>query len=499
MVTPPRLASLLLLAAAAAAALAPRPAPAAPPPTALEVAREVDALLERAWKEAGVAPAPPSDEATLLRRLSLDLEGVIPEERTVAAVLSQPRGDAAARRTTWIRGLLHGQGYARTMAGRWANELIGRRAVLASLDAPEPEQTLVAWLSRQVAAGTRWDAVVRDLVAPGQERGGPAEYRARYGGRVAEVTGNLMRVFQGVSLQCAECHDHPYDEAITQRDFWGVAAFLAPGAQVAIPGLGERVGARFLGGEAPAPGADRARELARLLTAPGNPGFARATVNRVWAAFFGGAFQDPDDLAQRPRLPEVLERLERDFVASGHDLRRLCEVILSTRAYGLAASGPAAQKAAQQAVFARARLRPLSPEQLWASLARATGLDEDPDALRARRREFFRTFAGEAADDAADDAHTITQALSLLNGPVTNSVLRVGADGSPVMNRVLGLGTLDEQVASIYLRTVGRPPTRAERQALREASGGLSSDGRAQLLADLCWALLNSSEFVTNH
>ncbi|MCO5170740.1 MAG: DUF1549 and DUF1553 domain-containing protein [Planctomycetes bacterium] len=499
MVTAPRLASLLLLAVVAAAALAPRRAPAAPPPTAVEVAREVDALLERAWKEAGVAPSPPADDATLLRRLSLDLEGVIPEERTVAAVLSQRGGDAAARRATWIRALLHGQGYARTMAGRWANELVGRRVVFASLDAAEPEQTLVAWLSRQVAAGARWDAVVRDLVAPPQARGGPAEYRDRYGGRVAEVTGNLMRVFQGLSLQCAECHDHPYDDAFTQRDFWGVAAFLAPGPQVAIPGRGERVAARFLGGEAPAPGADRARELARLLTAPGNPGFARATVNRVWAAFFGRAFQDPDDVTQRPRLPEVLARLERDFVESGHDLRRLCEVVLSTRAYGLASTGPAATKAAQQEVFARARLRPLSPEQLWTSLARATGLEDDPDALRARRREFFRTFAGESADEVASDAYTITQALSLLNGPITNSVLRVGADGSPVMTRVLGLATLDEQVASIYLRTVGRAPTRAERQALRDASAGLSSDGRAQLLADLCWALLNSSEFVTNH
>ncbi len=504
-VRPLVLASLVLAIALAA----PGPAPAAPRPGAQEVAREVDALLAAAWREAGVEPAPAADEAVLLRRLSLDLEGVIPDERTVVAVLRhgdaadrRREGDVADRRAAWARGLLHGQGYARTMAARWANQLVGRRAVLEQDD--QDAATLVAWLTREVAKNTRWGAVVSELLAPPGERGGPAEYRARYGGRVAEVTGNVMRVFQGAPLACAECHDHPYHEQWKQRDFWGVAAFLAPSAPVAIPGLGARVGPRFLDGQAPAADADRGRELARLLTAPTNPAFARTTVNRVWSFFFGAAFQDPDDLTEAPRLPEVLARLERDFVESGHDLRRLCEVILSTRAYGLSAAGPAETKRAQTAVFARARLRPLSPEQLWASLARTTGLDElQDDAGRGRRealrREFFRTFADEAAGDAEGAEYTITQALSLLNGPLTNGVLRAGPDGSPALARVLALPSLDDQLAAVYLRAVGRAPTRGERQALRAAAGGLSSDERAQLVADVLWALLNSSEFVTNH
>lgn len=492
--------ALALAAVASSALLALPPAPAAPPPTptAQEVAREVDALLEAAWREAGVDPVGAADEATLLRRLSLDLEGVVPDERTVVALVAR-KGDVAERRAAWVRGLLLGQGHARTMATRWANLLVGRRAVL---EATGDGTSLAGWLAREVAKNTPWDQVVAELLAPSVERGGPAEYRARYGGRAAEITGNVMRVFQGTPLACAECHDHPYHEQWKQRDFWGVAAFLTRDPKVVVPGLDHLVGPRFLDGQVPAPDADRPRELARLLTDPANPAFARTTVNRVWSFFFGAAFQDPDDLTQPPRLPAVLARLERDFVESGYDLRRLCEVVLSTRAYGLSAAGPEKTKAAQLAVFARARLRPLAPEQLWASLERATGLEElTDDEGRARRdvlrAEFFRTFARD--DDAPDEAHTITQALRLLNGPFTNVVLRPGPQGSPAMGRILALPSLDQQLVTVYLRAVGRPPTRAERQALSSLARGMSSEEQARLVADVFWALLNSSEFVTQH
>ena len=239
----------LVLAALAAFAAATRAQeqPALPPPQ--QVAREVDLLLEAAWREAGVTPAAAADDAVLLRRLSLDVEGVIPDARTVAAVLAQ-RGDE--RRATWIKGLLRGQGFARSMATRWANQLVGRRAVLESLERPveERERTLVTWLTRQVATNAPWDTVVSELLSPTfADKGGPAEYRARYGGRVEEVTGNLMRVFQGQPLQCAQCHDHPYHDAWKQRDFWGIAAFLVREPQLTIPGTTDVVKPRFLGGE----------------------------------------------------------------------------------------------------------------------------------------------------------------------------------------------------------------------------------------------------------
>jgi hypothetical protein len=510
-----RLVSCVTLCAAAALAArvvlaAPAPADApAPLPAPQEVAREVDELLASAWKEGGVEPTEPADDAAFLRRLSLDVEGVVPEERTVAAVLAQAGKRDPARRAAWVHGLVRGQGFARSMATRWANLLVGRQAVL---EAEGRDGSLAGWLAIELGGDARWDAVIGDLLAPapaaaGMQPSGPATYRARYGGRIEEVVGNTLRVFQGLPLQCAQCHDHPYHEEWKQTDFWGVVAFLGPGPRLEVPGKGVAAPRRYLDGRGPPDGLDGPHALAALLTDAKNPYFARATVNRVWSFFLGRGFVDPDDVTQTSALPAVLERLERDFQASGHDLRRLCEVVLDTRAYGLSSAGPAGPRDAQLALFARAPLRPLSPEQLWASLARATGLEEAPASLKADqaeqararldqlRREFYRTFAAQLRD-GDPETYSVAQALSLLNGPLTNALLRP-AD-TPLMSRLLALGSLDEQLTSLYLRAVGRPPSRGERAALRGAAGR-SSDERTQLLQDLLWALVNSSEFGTNH
>lgn len=496
--------------------LAPATAPAAPPaaPPVADVVRELDLLLEAAWKDAGVEPAAPVTDAEWLRRVSLDVEGVIPEPSVVAALLSKPeRTDAktVARRGAHVRGLLRGQGYARTFAARFANLLVGRDRVLDEADQP---LALATWLGAQVAGNAPWDQVARGLLdAP--EQTGAAAYRARYGGQVEELAGNALRVLQGVQLQCAQCHDHPYHAEWTQVRFWETAALFAPdGGEVRIPGMavmGKRaapVTPRLaLTGQTPAKGTPPRAAVGALLTARDNPFFARALVNRVWAMFFGAAFQDPDDLTQAPRLPSVLDRLVADVVASGFDLRRLVEVVVSTRAYQTSSAGPAATRRAQEAVFARMRVRTLAPEQLWLSLARASGLEaelaaasgapgattEMVEAARGRlaglRREFYAVFAR----DGQDEDHAITEALALMNGPLAN----VRPAESAAFAEVLRLRPAD-QVAALFLRCLSRPPTKAERDAL-EGKGGDASDQRAALLADAAWALLNSSEFATNH
>jgi len=226
-------------------------------------------------------------------------------------------------------------------------------------------------------------------------------------------------------------------------------------------------------------------------------------VNRVWAMFFGAAFQDPDDLTEAPRLPAVLDRLVADVVASGFDLHHLVEVVVSTRAYQTSSAGPAGSRRAQEAVFARMRVRTLAPEQLWLSLARASGLEaevaapgattEAVETARGRldglRREFYAVFAR----DGQDEDHAITEALALMNGPLAN----VRPSESAAFAEVLRLRPAD-QVPALFLRCLSRPPTKAEKDAL-EGKGGEASDQRAALLADAAWALLNSSEFATNH
>lgn len=294
--------------------------------------------------------------------------------------------------------------------------------------------------------------------------------------------------------------------------------------QIRIPAppgeTGRMVLPRFLTGEVirPGGGVDRREELARLMTAPTNPYFARAMVNRVWSFFFGRGIISPvDDLETKDYPhPAVLDLLVRDFKQSGHDMRRLCEVILSTRAYQLSSSGPSSAsdddlREAQLSLFARAPLRSLSAEQLFYSVLSATGAEDvrtNDRRARARLerlklgllRKFIQTFGDDEGEEVVEEG-TIPQALLLLNGPLTNDAIRPRAN-HPVYERLFRMKSHDERIETIYLRVLGRMPTADERGALRDL---LSSDdaraaaGQAQAYADIYWALLNSSEFTFNH
>lgn len=563
-------------------------------PTA-DVVREVDRLMADAWKAAKVEPRPLASDAEWLRRLWLDVTGSVADEEQVRAFLAS---NAKDKRAHAIREALASDGYARSMALRWSYLLVGRDYLFKSLqygqlqramerragagassdpepsmggmtggaDAAEdaydgPAPPLTEWFEAKLAANTRWDEVTRDLVAASGSvvENKAAHWAVRYlkDGKAEELAGTAMRVFQGLQIQCAQCHDHPYTDW-TQQDFYGAAAFFArtslrreplpddmmearreragddkkdkkkkgpyavyerDGGQIRIPApageTGRMVLPKFLTGEVirPGSGVDRRVELGRLMTAPTNPYFAKAMVNRVWSFFFGrGIIHPVDDLETKDYPhPAVLDLLVSDFKASGHDMRRLCELILSTRAYQLSSAGPEEGREPQLALFARAPLRSLSAEQLFASVLSATGAEDvktrDPKA-RARLerfkfnilRKFIQTFGDDEAEEVVEEG-TIPQALLLLNGQLTNDAIRPRPN-HPVYERLFQMKSHDERIETIYLRVLGRQPEASERQALRDLLG--SDDARtaaaqAQVYADIYWALLNSSEFVLNH
>lgn len=560
---------------------APPARPVASLPATSEVAAKVDALMASGWSAAKVTPRGPSTDAEFLRRLSLDVTGAIPDEAVVRAFLASEAPDKRARA---IRDALQSDGYARSMAMRWSYLLVGREFLLRSMqyralermvkagearregqgmepmgpsmgggdmsDAPYdgPVPPLVEWLEGKLASNTPWDQVTRELLtADGSAAENPAtHYALRYltkGETASELAGSAMRVFQGLQIQCAQCHDHPYTQW-TQQDFWGVAAFFSrttarrepppdgdkrkqgpfiisdrDNGQIRIPAppgeVGRLVLPRFLTGEVIRPGAgvDRRAELARLVTAPSNPYFARATVNRVWSYFFGRGIVHPvDDLETKDHPhPKVLDLLVADFKASGHDLRRLSEVILLTRAYQATSVGPEEGRDAELAQFARAPLRSLSAEQIFYSVLSATGVEDVRTSDRRARqrierikvqvlRKFLQTFGDDEAQEVVDEG-TIPQALLLLNGPLSNDAVRPRPD-HPVYERLFRMKSHDERIETVYLRVLGRQPEPAERQALRDALStpeGKTAAGQAQLFADIYWALLNSPEFVLNH
>lgn len=545
--------------------------------TPAQVAAEVDRLMAEGWKAAKVQPRPPASDAEWLRRASLDVTGVIADEEVVRAFLAS---EAADKRERAIQSMLASDGYARSMGLRWAYLLVGREFLLRSMqyraaemmmerrqqrmdradgggeamdDEPSshegPVPPLVGWLEQKLATNVPFDQVVRELIsATGVADENPAVHYVLKHARgnqeaAAELAGHSMRIFQGLQLQCAQCHDHPYTQW-KQQDFYGIAAFFsrvqarrlpAPegseqkngpfevrdrnDGQIRIPAppgeTGRLVLPRFHTGEVARPGAgvDRRAELARMITATTNPLFARAIVNRVWSFFFArGIIHPVDDLetTDHPH-PQVLALLERDFRQSGHDLRRLCEVILRTRAHQLGSAGPEEGRDAELAAFARAPLRTMTAEQLFYSVLSATGAEDvrSRDAGQRRRvermkanllKKFVTTFGDDEGQEVVEEG-TIPQALMLLNGPLTNEAVRP-RPGHAVYERLFRMRSADERIETIYLRTLGRMPDASERAALRELLGtdeARGAAGQAQAYADIYWALLNSAEFGFNH
>ena len=322
-----------------------------------------------------------------------------------------------------------------------------------------------AWLRQQVAGNVGYDRIVRELltVPVAADRSRQPTPAVPGLGRVQEpsplpfylakevkrenLAASTARLFLGLRLECAQCHNHPF-ATWTREQFWGYAAFFSslepqgPPAAVAlagrirevpnrheatIPGTSKVVQATFLDGSAPEPGGPRSRRgaiLADWMTAPENPFFARAAVNRIWAQLFGIGLVDPvDDMGadNPPSHPELLDALARSFVDHGFDRKFLIRAIVLSRPYQLSSAGPRADEAvpvldasedlATSRLFARMAVRGLSGEQLYDSLAQAIGLaaEEAPGrAVRGRGEYAPRRVPGEvrppgrAADRGAD-------------------------------------------------------------------------------------------------
>ncbi len=491
---------------------------AAPPslraaePAAL--AATIDRHIERAWAAAKVKPALAADDAAYARRLYLDLVGRV---STVAEVRGFLADTAPDKRAKLAGRLLGTAAHARHWATVWRREWIPQ--------ADQPQARLAdevdGWLAARLRDNVGYDRIVRDLLtaSPAPVDAGPAAppvpatFLAAGEFRPENLAANTTRAFLGVNLDCAQCHDHPFARW-TRDQFWETAAFFArptatdpPRLEVRVADTKRTVGPRLLDGDARWPARiekDTGRRvLAGWVAAKDNPYFARNAVNRVWAALFGTGLVEPlDDLsgANPPSHPELLDDLAAAFADSGFDLKLLLAAVVSTRAYQLssAADGPAADPR----LFARFPVRGLTGEQLYDSLRTAAGLpaeraDADPVNARKDRREFADRFRVERTGSAQ---RSILQSLALMNGPLTAAVTDPAR--TPTLRAVADAPFLDPRgkVDALFLAALGRHPTPDEAARLGKfvAAGGPGRDATSAL-ADVFWALLNGSEFGTNH
>jgi Protein of unknown function (DUF1553)/Protein of unknown function (DUF1549) len=489
--------------------------PPAPPADGLALAARIDQHIGARLAVEKIPPAPLADDAEFLRRVYLDLSGRIPLTGQVYQFL---RDRAPDKRQRVINRLLDEGGYARHFTNVW-------RAVLLPDNAAGNNGALragfEAWLWKQLTENTSYDQMIREIIKPGGPR---AFYQAREN-KPENLAAATSRLFLGVKLECAQCHRHPF-APWTREQFWGLAAFYSglpqprqpgmavrpqtqpTGHEIRIPGTDKVVQARFPNGKEPTwtDGTDPRTTLADWVTAPDNPYFARAAVNRVWSHFFGTGLVDPvDDLGdQNPAShPELLDELARQFAEHHFDLKFLIRAITNSQAYQRTSrvSHPGQEDPRR---FARMALKGLTPEQLFDSLAQATGYEEpaggrgQPGRLRSRA-EFLTRFANPGGK-ITELRLSILQALALMNGKLVADATDL--EDSVILAAILETPWLDTKgrVQALFLTTLGRLPHPEESGRLVKYVDRAEADvGERKALADVFWALLNSGEFILNH
>jgi hypothetical protein len=493
-----------------------------PKPDSATITRRIDDAIRKRVDAEKIPVSPLASDAEFLRRVSLDITGVIPSADRVTAFLDSKDPD---KQTKLIEELLASPEYARRMTDIWKALLIPNTAASAR----QKHEPMVQWLEAGFAANKRLNVLAREVLTAGglQDENGAVTFFLTHE-TVDEITDRVSRVFLGVQIQCAQCHNHPFGDW-TQKEYWGMAGFFTKVKSVYVKdGNVQKYGAKedaaskskpllmvppslknvpptFLRGDQPKMPSDGPYlpALADWITSPKNPYFARAGVNRVWHQFFGRGLVNPvDDMTEDNEAshPELLTALAGEFAGSEFDLKHLIRGICNSKAYQRT-SKSAGSNAADKTVYSHMAVKVMTPFQLSDSLESVFALannDKTPpptDATRktraAERSRFAAFFMGEDDPDPTEYQAGIPQALYLMNSGHHYRIARAA-------NEVVGrMKAPDRVVETFFLSTLSRRPTDSEAKAMA-AYIAKATDQRSAY-HDVLWALINSTEFVSNH
>jgi hypothetical protein len=508
----------------------------AEPPDPSELAKRIDQRLNERFAAENVTPTPQADDAEFFRRLHLDLAGVIPTADTALAFINDSDDN---KRELAIDQLLSSPEHTWHFANVWRALLLPEAETDRQIRFFLPGFEL--WLQQRRAENAGFDTIVRDLltvpITGTEERpqlvltnlrnANPIAFIAAKEADPGKLAANTTRLFLGIRLECAQCHNHPFDRW-TQEQFWNQAAFFAgiqrkgrgPFAPVLenpdvksiaiMSDATKMVPAVFLDGTTPpseetVPSFTLHRALlADWITTPANPYFSKATVNRVWGQLMGYGIVDPvDDFGESnpPNHPELLDELATAFTQSGFDLTYLYQAICSTKAYQRSSQQTESQHS-DTTLFAKMAIKPMSGEQFYDSLmtaldrsAASTGhtLSRNEDPVR---RKFLDTFGQQG--DKNNPETSVLQALTLMNGTLISSATRHDADG--LLKKIVSTSPdRAARIESLYLATLSRTPTDTEHLQISQYLDEIANGDRQRHLSDVLWMLLNSAEFRWNH
>jgi Protein of unknown function (DUF1553)/Protein of unknown function (DUF1549) len=485
----------------------------------------VDEAVYAKLKKLRLAPSGVCDDTTFLRRACLDITGALPTPEEVTRFMGDP---AADKRDRVVDELLKRKEFAELWVMKWAELL----EIRSRDNAVYPKAALVyfEWLRNQMLAGVPLDRIVRSLLtASGSTLRDPAANYYQVEPDTQKLAENTAQVFMGMRIQCAQCHNHPFDRW-TLNDYYGFDAFFAqvgrkPGddpretvifdrkeGEVKHPVTGAVMRPKFLGGEVPEIAGESRREvLARWLTSPQNPYFARNVANIVWAHFVGRGIIEPVDdvrISNPPSNPELLDALAAKLVEYQYDFRKLVRDICASRTYQLD-TRPNDTNAADDRNFAKASIRRIRAEVLLDCISQVTqtqdkfpGLPRGAKAVEipdGNAANYFLTTFGRASRTTVCSCEVkvdpnLSQALHLLNGDTVQNKIEQGG----VVKSLLKRGQTPEQIiANLYLRCLSRPPSAEELAKLKAFCKAGSAP--EQVLNDVFWSLLNAKEFVFNH
>ncbi|MBN8625150.1 MAG: DUF1549 domain-containing protein [Planctomycetes bacterium] len=478
----------------------------------------VDSHFRTAWKRHGITPAPTVDDEGFLRRVTLDLTGRLPTPQAIRdfVVSSSPN-----KRADVVDALLASPEYAEHWATYWDNLLMGRLTREGFLD----RAAFQGWLRERFAANKPWNEIVHALItAEGYNTnnrpirgGGPdprdfdarynpaANWFLRYSRALPDLASATSKLFLGVQIQCAQCHDHK-TEKWKQDDFKQFAACFSktwptyverPAMLTTMVGIFRmdvkdrlitppvekyeiafgsykdyvEVQPKLLDGPEVRTWGSRRKVVADWVTAEDNPWFAKAIVNRIWGRLLGRGFVDPlDDFrsGNPPTLPEALDALAADFREHHNDLRHLLRAICATEAYQRDCVN-LQLPAGKHAYWAAYPVKALEVEELFDAVAQATDAKTGIDRMSKNNYELIRnSFIQElvvqmGTDDMAEVAEpeeTIPRSLMMLNGALVCGTTRhtTGFGLSTVLKDADDAAAIEE----LYLRTLSRHPTHEE-------------------------------------
>jgi hypothetical protein len=484
----------------------------------------IDALINAKLKKLRIAPSELCSDEAFLRRVYVDIIGVLPTPEEYTRFMSDP---APNKREKLVDELLGRKEFAELWVLKWAELLQIKSSIYVSYKAM---LLYYNWLQDRIASNVPVDQWVQELLASkgGTFKSPPTNYY-QVERDTLKITENVAQVFMGMRIQCAQCHNHPFDRW-TMNDYYGFAAFFAQigrkgtddprelvifnsgGGEVANPVTGQVMKPKFLGGATPdVAGKDRREVLARWLASPDNPYFATNLANIVWAHFFGrGIIHDADDVrvSNPASNPELLAELGKKFTEYRYDFKKLVRDLCTSRTYQLATQ-PNATNEGDTRNFARQSLRRIRAETFLDCISEVTETKNKfpglPNGARAVQiadgnvSTYFLTTFGRASRETVCSCEvkldpTLSQSLHLLNGETTTQ--RIAA-GNLVGRRLVEKKAPDQIIEELYVRCLSRKPLPKEREKLMTLVN--SEPDKNKALSDVFWSLLNSREFMFNH